>query len=92
MLDINPKWKHSIEIKVGDRPENEVVAELAGRLRALPASFRASEHGFTSLNDIIGWLDEIKEHGQPITHESVDDILRELYDWADENRLWVFLG
>jgi hypothetical protein len=85
-------WKHKIEISVGENPDlSEVARELAAKLRELPAKFRDLEDGTTTLDDIIPWLDEVAEHGKPITHESVDDILRELYSWGDANGLWVHL-
>jgi hypothetical protein len=88
------KWKHKVELDARGLAPDVVAGQLADRLGALPDGFRARQHGTTELDDIIGWLTDAKDGIGVVADEAEDNvngILRELYDWADENRLWVNL-
>jgi hypothetical protein len=85
-------WKHKIELDARSLAPDVVAGQLAEKLLELPAKYRAREDGTTTLDDIAGWLTDAAKGVFVVADDAEDNangILRELYDWADTNRLWV---
>lgn len=81
------QWRNTITMTFRETPKETAVA-LALRLRVLPQPFRDHGLGLVNLDDMIEWLDELDEAS---TADDIDAILQEIYDWADEHRLWLHL-
>jgi hypothetical protein len=86
------KWKHKIELDARGLAPDAVAGQLAAKLLELPEKFRAREDGTTILDDIAGWFTDASKGIFVVADDAEDNangILRELYDWGDENSLWV---
>jgi hypothetical protein len=85
-------WKHKIELDARGLAPDVVASQLAEKLLKLPAKYRAREDGTTTLDDIAGWLADAAKGVCVVADDAEDNtngILRQLYDWGDENSLWV---
>lgn len=85
------KWKHTVEIKqfLNIDPDADVTQEILERTATdIAAQFRAKgfpEHKDERLDDILWWLKDSATEGE----EEFNHRLDELYDWADEELVWL---
>lgn len=85
-------WKHKIEIRgLLDMEPAAAAKALAARLRTLPATYRERRYGGDTLDEMIDQLDEIVDLGNLAEQHDFNDVLRGIYEWADYNRLWLYL-
>lgn len=85
------KWNHNIEIDARGIAPDVVARQLAEKIRALPEDFRALEDGTTTLDDIEDWLTGAADKVATCGPDAVNEVLGELYDWGNANRLWVHI-
>ena len=81
------RWSHSINIKQFLKEGEQVssiVTNVKRELDRLPESLRLSDTW--AWDEIIEGFDEAAEEENV---ELFDDALSNLYDWADENRVWL---
>ena len=83
-------WKHTITIDTQGLAPDAIARILAEKLLALPENFRAREDGTTTLDDIAAWLTDCAAE-VPLKSGRLVEIYSELYDWADVNKLWIYL-
>lgn len=82
------RWRYRVEGAILDKTPPEVAAWLVAELGKLPERFRIESHGHTDLDEIIDWLNDCTGAS---TEDEVNGVLRELYDWADSAKLWLYL-
>ena len=81
-------WRYSINVKQYLRQEDPVslvAANVQRELQRLPGTLRAQSWAF---DDIITGFEEAGEENDV---ELFDNALADLYDWADEHRVWLGL-
>lgn len=93
------RWKAAVDIKsilvtVGSVPTKTECAEAANKIATrlkdgLPASLRNEE-----INELIEEFAETKadafdDDPSYSVEEDVNNMLQRLYDWADQNRVWL---
>jgi hypothetical protein len=83
-------WKHVITVDTRDLAPDAVAKLVSEKLLALPENFRALEDGTTTLDDIAAWLTDCAAE-VPLKSGRLVEIYSELYDWADTNKLWIYL-
>jgi hypothetical protein len=91
------KWLYKLDIKqfLGSDTSNEAVRlaakNIAQELRTkLPKTWLEGVNEDCELIDIIFALECISEYGDA-SCEDINSALASLYDWADDNRVWLGL-
>jgi hypothetical protein len=84
------KWKHQVSIaslhkqyQAGELSPQELATSVASLLEIFilpkfPDDFE--------LEEIIGWFKDSEDIN---SINDYDNLLKELYDWADDNRVWI---
>lgn len=82
-------WLHSINIKQyldPNKPLADVVAGVLREIDRLPEDLRNSSLALENVRDIFEEAIDLNDT------DVFDDGLSELYDWADDNRVWLGIG
>ena len=84
------KWKHQVSIaslhkqyQAGELSPQELANSVASLLETFILPKFPDDY---NLEEIIDWFNYFQEAD---TINDYDDILRELYNWADDNRVWI---
>jgi hypothetical protein len=87
------KWKMRVKgfkdiLKKNDDDTDESAVkcakELAEFMKSKPKTFKDTEDNYgETIDDIIYYLEQAK------TQKEVNGILSDIYDWADEARVWL---
>lgn len=83
-IDMQPEWKQSQD---GQGSVRAVIQKLSHQCEAMPAHLRDSE-----LEDVLcsfqNLLDNTPED-EDVDADEFDYVWSELYDWADEKKVWI---
>lgn len=88
------KWNYTCDIKqhmkefgdldsLGAKEVRKIVNDIKTELSKLPEKLRDDGYEFSNAIEV---LDEAANTGDV---EVLDDALEQLYDWADDNRVWL---
>jgi hypothetical protein len=85
-----PRWNFRLEIaeiwqkaQADEAAPQEVAAVILRELRKLPPAMRSDEW-----NDLVDQFESLSEDEYADTQD-FDCVMSDLYDWADEARVWV---
>jgi hypothetical protein len=79
-LDIRREWEQAKEAEIAPCQLAEVIAKKLGGLRDFPAPH---EHLNEQRAELVETFADAATEGEDLTDEDVNNLMRELYDWAD---------
>ena len=82
------KWQKTIDIKKDLYNENLSLKEIAKKINGFLRPETEDTHYLDTL-DLEAGLDLLEEAGEADDVELFDEGLTLIYDWADENRVWL---
>lgn len=85
-------WVKTIDVRglfyeIGNAPTPEAVVELGKKLKEILLKEAPEEAKTPEFLDLADWFGNLPPTDSAI--EFFDDRLEELYDWADEYRIWL---
>lgn len=84
---LRTKWQHTLKLKdlLTNDDSDETAVNVARETKIRVQNF-AKSRGFEqddALEEITYWFDDVA------TCNDFNGVLNELYDWADDNRVWI---
>lgn len=81
-------WKYVLDLSDFYRDEHMLIANKAGRIASRIEGSRFFENEWTSaIDDVVNDLRDFSDGGTSLAE--FDDIMRELYEYADVFRVWI---
>ena len=83
-INLNPEWKQA---KDGEISISTLIDAIIARFKHLPSSLQ--EEVQSNLDDLKSLQEEAFDLQDDVDANEFDEIWREIYDWADEARVWL---